>query len=71
MRTIPIHSDICIRVNANYSEPIQKKFCNEIKFSIRSIQTEFSIRINPNESEVVMIRIKKISFGFIRIVASD
>ena len=27
IRTIPIHSDICIRANANYSEPIRKTFC--------------------------------------------
>ena len=26
--TIPIPSDICIRANANYSEPIRKTFCN-------------------------------------------
>ena len=24
IRTIPIHSDICIRANANHSEPIRK-----------------------------------------------
>ena len=27
VRTIPIHSDICIRANANHSEPIRKTFC--------------------------------------------
>ena len=27
IRTIPIHSDICIRPNANHSEPIRKTFC--------------------------------------------
>ena len=27
IRTIPIHSDICIRANANHSEPIRKTFC--------------------------------------------
>ena len=27
IRTIPIHSEICIRANANHSEPIQKTFC--------------------------------------------
>ena len=27
IRTIPIHSDICIRANANQSEPIRKTFC--------------------------------------------
>ena len=26
-RTIPIHSDICIRTNVNQSEPIRKTFC--------------------------------------------
>ena len=28
IRTIPIHSDVCIRANANHSEPIRKTFCN-------------------------------------------
>ena len=27
IKTIPIHSDICIRANANHSEPIRKTFC--------------------------------------------
>ena len=27
IRTIPIHSDICIRANANNAEPIRKTFC--------------------------------------------
>ena len=27
IRTIPIHSDICIQANANHSEPIRKTFC--------------------------------------------
>ena len=28
IRTIPIHTDICIRVDANHSDPIRKTFCN-------------------------------------------
>ena len=28
IRTILIYSDICIRANANHSEPIRKTFCN-------------------------------------------
>ena len=28
IRTIPIHSDICIQANPNHSEPIRKMFCN-------------------------------------------
>ena len=28
IRTIPIHSGICIRANKNHSEPIRKIFCN-------------------------------------------
>ena len=28
IRTIPIHSDICIGANANHSEDIRKKFYN-------------------------------------------
>ena len=38
IRTIPIHSDICIRANANHSEPIRKTFC--ISFDKKSIRPD-------------------------------
>ena len=43
IRTIPIHFDICIRANANNSEPIRKTFC--ISFD------EKRLKINPTQSE--------------------
>ena len=43
IRTIPIHSDICIRDNANHSEPIQETFC--ILFD------EKRSKINPTSSD--------------------
>ena len=38
LRTIPIHSDIYIRANANHFEPIQKAFC--ISFDEKRIGLE-------------------------------
>ena len=55
IRTIPNHSDICIRANANQSKPIQKAFWIsfvEKHLKIIPIQSETSIWMNPNESEV-------------------
>ena len=58
IRTIPIHSYICILANANHSEPIWKTFC--ISFDMKGgqksiwlnpIYSETSIRMNPNQSE--------------------
>ena len=40
IRTISIHSDICIRANVNHSEPIRKTFC--ISFD------EKRLKIDPN-----------------------
>ena len=45
IRTIPIHSDICIRANANHSEPIRKTFC--ISFDKKRSKL---IRTNPKPS---------------------
>ena len=54
IRTIPIYSDICIRTNANHSEPIRKTFC--ISFNAKRSKTdptksELIRGYNPNESE--------------------
>ena len=61
IRTIPIHSDICIRANANHSEPIRKTFC--ISFDEKSDLIRGS---NPNESDSIRARIENLvsdSFG--------
>ena len=57
IRTVPIHSNICIRGNANHSEPIRNQVFNPDQSELGLIQTEFSIRNNLNESKVGMIRI--------------
>ena len=47
---IPIHSDICIRANANNSEPIRKTFCisfDEKRLKINPINSKTSIRMYP------------------------
>ena len=52
IRTIPIHSYICIRANANHSEPIWTTFC--ILFDEKRSKINPTIRdINPNESEPI------------------
>ena len=53
IRAIPIHFDICIRANANYSEPIRKTFrisFDEKQSKINPINSEKSIRMNPKPS---------------------
>ena len=45
IRTIPIHVDICIRANANHSEPIRKTFCNSFD--------EKRSKINPIHSTLI------------------
>ena len=62
IRTIPIHSDICIWANANHSEPIRKTFFylvswKTVKKSSFQSELEFSIRINPSHSDLGFIRI--------------
>ena len=68
---------MCIRANPNSSDLIRlnprlpfrinpKEFLNPTESEVRTIQTEFSIRINPNNFDLRFIRIKKL-FGFIRI----
>ena len=42
IRTIPIHYDICIRANANHSEPIRKRFVTRLMMNAKK-----SIRLNP------------------------
>ena len=66
IRTIPIHSDIYIRANANHSEQIRKTFCisfdekrvknrpNLIRFNPRQLSKW--IRANPNQSELELIK---------------
>ena len=45
IRTIPIHSDICIRANSNHSEPIRKTFC--ISFDEKTVKNKSDlIRFN-------------------------
>ena len=73
VRTIPFHSDICIWVNANHSEPIRKTFCisfdkkrskinptssDEFRdIKANQSETKFSIQGNLNQFELGMIRI--------------
>ena len=48
IRTIPIRFDICIRANANHSEPIQKTFC--ISFDEKQTKNRSDlIRFNPRQ----------------------
>ena len=57
IKTIPIHSNICIRANANHSEPIQKSVVSRLMkngqkpIRLNPINSETSIRMNPNQSE--------------------
>ena len=56
IRTIPIHSDICIRANANHSERIRKTFCNSFDeksrlFRFIPISVSESMRIIPKTFE--------------------
>ena len=71
IRTIPVHSDICIRANANHSEPIRKTAKNqsELIWLIPRHQSEWtrtnpkssfqsrSIRINPNHPTLDSFRL--------------
>ena len=66
IRTIPNHSDICIRANASQSESIRKTFWIsfvEKHLKINPTQSEISLRMNPkwifnsNESESFLTRI--------------
>ena len=50
IRTIPIHSDICIRANANHSEPIQKTFCKSFDEKRKESIRPNPIRIDPNRT---------------------
>ena len=57
IRIIPIHSDICIRANSNYSEPIRKTFCisfDEIPNEYEPIRNQV---FNPDQSESIQARI--------------
>ena len=67
IRTIPIHFDICIRANANHSEPISKTFVSRlmkngknrsdiIRFKPR--QQSGWIRTNTNQSKLQLILIE-------------
>ena len=69
IRTIPLHSAICIRANANHSEPIWKTFC--ISFD----EKQFYFRINPGsdwykpnfQSESIWMNPRSVWFGLILI----
>ena len=65
---IGIHSDICIRTNANHFELIQKTFCNSFFFNPRQ-QSEW-IRTNPKPSfqtESIRMNSRSEWFGLILI----
>ena len=65
IRTFPIHSDICIRANANHSEPqFEKRFVSRLmkngqkSIRLNPINYETSIRMNPNRSEWIWTSLK-------------
>ena len=69
-KTVKNQSDLIRLIPKDQSEPIRNQVFNPDKSELRLIQTEFSIRINPNESKVGLTRIDldwKLGFGLVRI----
>ena len=71
IRTIPIHSDICIRGNANYSEPIESNpIFNQNESEIRIFRIDSDWKFGLDQSELGLIRIDsdwKLGFILVRI----
>ena len=75
IRTIPIHSDICIWANVNNSELIRKTFCisfdekGQKSIRINPINVGTSFRMNPNQSEtkfLIQINLNHSDLGLIQ-----